>query len=154
MEASSRGPTAALLILVALGLSACGSGSTAGSERPTAKVVRIPGTDRKQIVLSPIGAERIGIRTGRVRSVLVRSVHGRRHAETVVPYSAIIYAPSGETFTYTSPARLRYVQRRIVVDRIIGNRVFLRSGPPAGTVIVTVGEPELLGILEGVVQET
>jgi hypothetical protein len=112
--------------------------------------VRIAGSDQKQVVLSPLGAERIGIRTGRVQRVVVRSVHDRRHAENVLPYSAILYAPSGETFTYTSPARLTYMRRRIVIDRIFGDRVFLRSGPPPGTVVVTVGEDELLGVEEGV----
>jgi multidrug efflux pump subunit AcrA (membrane-fusion protein) len=145
MEATARLLAAAGVTLVAAaGVSACGGGAP---QAPPAlvKVEPIPGTRLEKVVLTALGAERIGIRTGRVRSVPV----GRRR-ETVIPYAAVLYAASGQAFTYTSPAPLTYVRRPIEIDRIDGDRAFLRSGPPAGTLVVTVGEDELLGAEQGV----
>ena len=62
------------------------------------------------------------------------------------PYAAVLYDPSGETWVYTSPGRLAFVRAPIRIDRIVGDRAFLSSGPPAGTDVVTVGAPELLGV--------
>jgi glutamine amidotransferase PdxT len=46
---------------------------------------------------------------------------------------------------YTEIAPLTFVRAPIVIDEIDGNVVILKSGPPAGTRIVSVGGEELLG---------
>ena len=38
-----------------------------------------------------------------------------------------------------------YVRKAITVDSIVGDTAYLTKGPPAGTQVVVVGAPELLG---------
>jgi hypothetical protein len=56
-----------------------------------------------------------------------------------------MYDPKGGTWTFTNPQPLVFVRHKIVVDRVEGDRVILSEGPPAGTVVVTVGAAELMG---------
>ena len=99
----------------------------------------------------------MGIRTQPVRSAPSAAAARRRHradAElTVIPLAAVIYDPQGRSWTYTIAAPRTFVRRAIVIDRIDGDEAFLRSGPPVGTPVVTVGAPELLGAEYGVGEE-
>ena len=63
----------------------------------------------------------------------------------VVPYSALIYDPNGQTWVYTSPKPRTFVRQKVDVDYIEGNLEVLNEGPPLGTVIVSVGVAELYG---------
>jgi hypothetical protein len=63
----------------------------------------------------------------------------------VVPYAAVLYDAHGDAWTYTSPEPLTFVRHRITVDNIQGDLAFLSSGPPVGTLVVTVGAAELYG---------
>ena len=74
--------------------------------------------------------------------------------EVTVPYSALIYAPSGRTFVFSNPSRLTYTEIPVTVSSIKGNVVILASGPIAGTPIVTVGAEELYGVQSGVLAQT
>ena len=67
-----------------------------------------------------------------------------------VPFSAVLYDAHGHAFTYTSPKHLVFVRAPIRVASIAGGVATLRSGPPPGTAVVTVGAPELLGTEYGV----
>jgi hypothetical protein len=62
-----------------------------------------------------------------------------------VPYSALMYVPTGETFIYTSPAPRTFVRQPVNVDYIANDVVVLKDGPPKGTQIVTVGAAEIFG---------
>jgi hypothetical protein len=62
-----------------------------------------------------------------------------------VPYSSVIYWIDGGAWVYTQIAPLTFVRAPIDIDQIDGNTVILKSGPPAGTRIVSVGGEELLG---------
>jgi len=96
-------------------------------------------TDQKgimRVVLEARAVERIGLQTTQVAEE-----NGRR----VVPYGAIMYDTKGETWTFTNPQPLTYVRHKVVVADIEGDRVTLAEGPPAGTVVVTVGATELMG---------
>jgi hypothetical protein len=137
--------SAALLLLGALGISACAQSEAfdseaAGDEGPS-KVEQVKGSDVARIVLTAQAAERLGIRTTAVTDA------GPRRT---IPYAAVLYDAEGHTFTYTSPSRLTYVRRPIDVARISGPVALLESGPPAGTAVVTVGAAELLGTEYGV----
>jgi hypothetical protein len=62
-----------------------------------------------------------------------------------VPYSSVIYWIDGGAWVYTQIAPLTFVRAPIDIDQVDGNVVILKSGPPAGTRIVSVGGEELLG---------
>ena len=101
-----------------------------------ATVVPIKGTGISRVTLSPDAARRLGIETAPVQA-------GGRGG--VIPYAAVLYDPSGQTFTYTSPRPRVFERQMIDVIRIDGARALLRSGPPAGMAVVTVGSQELFG---------
>jgi hypothetical protein len=145
--------SALILVLVALGISACGASSSAldteasGDEGP-ATLKPVQGYEFDHIVLSAKAAQRLGIETGRVSRA--SSGASTASAGTVIPYAAVLYDAKGDTFTYTNPDRLTYVRSRITISRIEGDAAVLRDGPPAGTAVVTVGASELLGTEQGV----
>ena len=126
-----------LLVAVALALGGCTEveTETATGYEPS-KLEPVKGTDLQRVTFTEEGAERVGLRTGTV----VRS--GKQE---VVPYAALLYAPDGKTYVYTSTKPLQYVREQVQVDRIEGDRVFLAAGPPVGTEVVTVGAAEVYG---------
>jgi hypothetical protein len=125
----------------ALQLSACGeSSSKAAGEKP-ADVEAIKGSSLKRVLLSAEAVKRLGVETVPVR---LRVTGGKR--QKVIPYSAVLYTPSGQAFTYTSPESRVYVRQLIRVDRIKAGKAYLKRGPAAGTAVVTVGAPELFGV--------
>jgi len=134
------------LIMAGLLLGACGQTSsvTAGKIAP-AKVEKIDGTEFNRVVLTDKAAQRLDIQTAPVREEQVNGTQRK-----VIPYSALIYGLKGETWTYTSPAPLTFVRQLITIDHIDGDNVFLVDGPPAGTMIVTIGVPELYGTDTGI----
>jgi hypothetical protein len=68
-----------------------------------------------------------------------------RGSRLTIPYSAVIYWIDGDTWVYTSTTSLTFVRHRISIDQINGDVAVLKSGPPAGTMVVTLGGEELLG---------
>jgi hypothetical protein len=103
----------------------------------------IEGTSLMRVRLTKRAAERIDLRTNRLRTVL-------RTQQKVVPYSAVLYDTDGQTWVYTSSEPLAFVRAPVEVDRFEGRLAFLSEGPPAGTVVVSVGAPLLLGAEFGV----
>jgi hypothetical protein len=79
----------------------------------------------------------------RVRVRLALSGKGKKRK--VVPYSALIYDPDGDTWVYMSPAPRTFVRQEVEVDYIDGDMAVLDEGPPTGTVIAVVGVAELYG---------
>lgn len=79
-------------------------------------------------------------------SVTVRFPLDRNGAPaSVVPASAVLYEPNGTTWVYTNPAPQVFVREQLQVEFMGGGRAVLKSGPPVGTRIVTVGAFELYG---------
>ena len=142
----------AVLLIAAIEVSACGGSSTFNNapvgNGAAARVERVRGASTVRIVLSALAARRLGIVTARI----AREDRGRggTAARTAIPYAAVVYGPDGNTFTFTSPSALVYVPRPVVVDYVTGSLAVLRSGPPVGTEVVTVGSAELLGAEYGV----
>jgi hypothetical protein len=145
----NRWPVAVLLIITCLQLSACAqtpaSSPSQGEETSPAKVEPVAGTDLSRVILTPEATKRLGIETATVRDAQVRG-----KLRKVIPYPAVIYDLHGETWVYTSPESLTYVRDTISVDFIDGDLAVLSKGPPSGTVVVTVGAPELYGTESGV----
>ena len=137
-----------------LTLSACAESAAAPAAEEGAAIVKplSGGSELSKVTLVPKAAERLGIETTPVRetsgaTAVKSSTSG---AETVIPYGAVIYDPSGGTWAYTETGPLTYVRAEIVVQRIVGDRVLLRDGPVVGTPVVTVGATELYGAEVGV----
>lgn len=77
-------------------------------------------------------------------------VFGSGTIRKTVPYSAVLYDLSGDTWVYTAPTPLTFVRQPIKVDYIEGDLAILSEGPPAGTPVVTVGLAPLIGVETGV----
>jgi hypothetical protein len=149
MQHNSKRLMAAML-LSGLAVSGCAKSSEFNNEPAenggVAKIEHVKGVD--QIVLAPQAARRLGIETGQITR---QSIGGS--SRLVIPYAAVLYDESGKTYTFTSPARLKYVQSPISVAYIKNGKAVLRSGPPAGTSVVTVGSAELIGTARGVEED-
>jgi hypothetical protein len=126
-----------VMVAASLALSACETPAEEEGGEEAAAVEPIKGTDVNRVTLTREAAERLGIETASIQ---------RRGGREVVPDAAVVYDPSGRTFTYASPKPLTFVRRDITVDHIAGTRAVLKSGPPAGTAVVTVGSAELSGL--------
>jgi hypothetical protein len=134
----------ALVLALPLALTACGgSGSSSTSEPAT--VEKASGTDAYLVRLSADAAKRL-----RVRTAVATAEAGR----TVIPFSAVLYAPNGRTCTYVSTKPRTFQREHIVVDHIAGDHAVLSSGPAAGTRVVTVGAVELLGAESAIASTT
>jgi hypothetical protein len=136
------------LVAVGLGLAGCSTSTeSAGEGVDTAaeSTVRdLPGTDVKQVTLTARAAERLGIQTVAV---------GKAVPATVVPYSAVLYAPDGSTWVYTVREPLTYVREKVgvrVVQGAKGDQAVLSQAPAAGTTIVSTGVVELYGTELGI----
>jgi hypothetical protein len=136
MSVSRRCSGAALALAVAaLALGGCKEVETESATGYQPSKLESVG-EGQRVTFTAEGARRVGLRT----EAVVR--RGRR---LLVPYSALLYDAQGKTYVYTSPRRLRYLRRQVEVDRIEADRVFLSSGPPAGTRVVTTGVTEVYG---------
>ena len=63
----------------------------------------------------------------------------------VIPYAALLYDSSGNTWVYLNVAPLVYVRQAIVVDFIKGDEAVLSEGLEDDAVVVTLGATELYG---------
>jgi hypothetical protein len=138
--------TAISVAMAAVGLAACGGSGSPPPSQP-ARLEHVHGSSTPSIVLTPLGAERIGIQTASVAG-------GSPPGSVVIPYTAVVYEPDGTPAVYTNPAPLTYTLVRISISDISGQRVYTTNGPAAGTKVVTVGAEELLGVQNGVAAET
>ena len=122
-------------------------GSTSSKVDPAARVEPMVGSDLKRLVLDKRAVEHIGITTVPVAPGPAGPAGAQR---AVVPYSAILYQPTGTTLVYTNPEPLVYVRHPVTVESVQGDTVILSAGPPPGTGVVSVGGAELLGVEFGV----
>jgi hypothetical protein len=132
---------APLVIGLALVAAGCGGGGSSDEEASgPATVYEIEGSDLSRVELTSEAAKRLDIQTAAVEE---------NGSGKVVPYSAVFYSPTGETWVYVSPKPLTFVREAIVVDRIDGDKALLKDGPSAGTKVATVGVAELFGAESG-----
>jgi hypothetical protein len=131
-----------VLIIAGLLLSACASvAEEEEALHDPATLEPIEGSDVSRLTLTEEAAVRLDIE--------VDPVLGTGSA-TTIPYAAVFYTATGDTWTYTNPEPLTFVRVPIVVDHIRGNDVFLSDGPPSGMDVVTQGAAELYGTETGV----
>lgn len=161
---------AALAVLLGVGLAACGSTSEP-SIPVSGQLVGQSAGSPGHVVLSALGAQRIGVRTSVAQAVpalpptvTTTIVHGvktktttpapKPAAAVIIPYSAVIYDPSGKTYAFTNTAPLTFIEVPITVDHISGTSAYLATGPKAGAKVVSVGAEELYGVQTGVLAQT
>jgi hypothetical protein len=134
------------MILSILPLAACSQHDShaAHGEHP-AQVDKIDGSELSRVTLTAKAAERIDLKTTAVRE---QDLNGSMRK--VVPYSSLIYDPTGRTWIYTSPQARVFVREQVEVDRIDGDQVFLSEGPAVGTEIASVGVTQIYGAETGV----
>jgi hypothetical protein len=132
----------AVLIIAALQLSACQKHSGPAHAEHPAEVVPVDGTDLRRVTLTDKAMQRIALKTDQVREQQVARADSPR---LVVPYSSLIYDPHGQTWLYISPEPRSFLRHKVEVDYIEGDIAVLRSGPPVGTVVASVGVAELYG---------
>ncbi len=126
----------AALAIPGLLLTGCAGHPAAHVVEHPAEVKDIPGSSLKTVILSEQAAKRLDVRTDEV---------SEQGGQRLVPYSSVIYDPQGRTWVYTSSAPRTFVREEIEIDRIVSDRVLLRSGPPPGTVIASRAVAELYG---------
>src|SRR3990172_7375876 len=133
---------AAGLVIVGLPLMGCQRLAQTHADDSPAQVVHVEGSELSRVTLTEKAIERIALKTDEVREQRVsRSTSPRR----VVSYSSLIYDPHGETWVYISPQPRTFVRHKVDVDYIEGDIAVLNDGPPAGTVVASVGVAELYG---------
>jgi hypothetical protein len=130
------------LIIAALLFSACAAvPEEEEALHEPATLEPIEGSDLSRVTLTEEAAVRLDIE---VEPVLDAG------SATMIPYAAVFYTATGDTWTYTNPEPLTFVRVPIVVDHIRGDDVFLSDGPPSGVEVVTQGAAELFGTETGV----
>lgn len=138
---SGFGGWRSVLVLVfagSMGLSGCAVVKPAAAPAgQAASTMEKAGEGLNRLTLTDKAVERLGVTT-------VKVTKGTGSA-LVIPYGSLVYDATGKTWVYTSPESRTYIRAAVTVDRITGNDVLLRSGPPAGTDVVTVGAAELFG---------
>ena len=137
------------LAVAALSVTACNrSGEPPAAAPQPATIESVEGGgDVHKVTLTDDSMKQVGIRSEQVKAAAAPSTL------TVIPVTAVIYDPKGNSWTYTSVGATAFVRKAIVIDHIAGTNAFLRSGPPVGTAVVTVGASELLGVEYGVGEE-
>jgi hypothetical protein len=118
-------------------LAGCTSTAAENAVVAPASVEEVSGSDVKKVTLTQDAAAAIGVKTAPVTPA-----SGGRLA---VPYAAVIYYLDGSAWTYTAEPGRRYLRVPITIAAIEGDRATLTRGPAAGTPVVVVGAPELLG---------
>ena len=135
--ASMQRPAWRLLALaaLALGLGACTEveDATVDGYQPS-KVTEVGGA--KVVSFTQEGADRTGLRTRDVQ---------RRGRFLAVPYESVIYDGEGTSYVYASTKPLTYRREKVAIARVSGPQALLKTGPPAGTAVVTVGASEVYG---------
>jgi hypothetical protein len=138
--------SAALLIIIAVAaLAGCGRTATTASQPPPAHV-KPDSHGAVSVVLTPQGEQRAGIQT-------MAAARASRGGQAVVPYSALLYQADGSSVVYAVTGPLTYTLVPVAVASIQGNDVYL-TGLAPGTMVVSVGGEELLGVQDGVGVQT
>jgi hypothetical protein len=68
----------------------------------------------------------------------------------IIPYSAVIYDLSGQSWAYVNTEPRTYVRQPVTIDYSKGQMTVLKDGPAVGTSVVSVGAAELFGAETGV----
>ena len=134
-----------------LGLTGCsGSGENLGEATDTAaEVVPVKGSDQGKVVLTQDAFDRLAIATSPVTDGVGRGTSAPA-VRSAIPSAAVLYDAEGATWAYASVGTRTYQRVPLAVERFRGGTAYLSDGPKPGTLVVTVGAPELMGVELGV----
>jgi hypothetical protein len=140
--------TAALALMIA-------NTASFGSEDETAdesvKVSETPGTDVKTLTFTEDAMDRLGIKTGTVREIMIANGGaGAAKPHKAVPHSAVTYDAEGNTWVYRNPAPDTFVRERVTIEFMDADSMYLSAGPAVGDSIATAGVQEMVGAEFGV----
>ena len=143
----------ALLLTAALTATGCARQAEVDMTEP-ASVTPAKSGDLNTIVLTEVAFKNLAIQTAAVRedTSATQTATGTKR-NLVIPTSALVFNSQGTPFVYTSPSPRTYIRAPLVIYKYRGSDVVLTTGPAPGTQVVTVGDPELLGIEYGVGEE-
>jgi hypothetical protein len=138
--------TAAVATALAAALAGCASSTPSSSQPPTFILTTAPGSSEPTITLTPLGATRVGLETA--------SVTVGTSGQATFPYSALLYEPNGQAAVYVSTGTLAFQRSFVTVGTIVGNTVTVTSGVTPGQRVATDGSEELLGVQNGVGEQS
>jgi hypothetical protein len=84
------------------------------------------------------------------RVALQTTVVGAGNGGVTVHHAALVYDKKGLPWIFAVIGPRTYVRSAVTVDHVDGDVATLKSGPPAGTEVVTVGAIELWGAELGI----
>lgn len=145
--APARAAAAAALAATVLttAVAGCSSNGSLAPPTPTAQLEQT--SHGLSVVLTPLGAQRIALRTGHARA--------GPGGQLTVPYDALVYEPSGEPAVFVATRPLTFTRYLVPATEIVGQTVYLKPGSlPVNSIVVTQGAEELLGVQNGVGEET
>jgi hypothetical protein len=135
-----RGRTIAVLALAVSGLLLGACAESASEEAPethlAAKVKEIKGSNLKQVILSSVARNRLGLTMAPITGL---------PGAAAIPYGAVLYDGHGRPWVYVESAPLTYQRKSIKIQDVTGDQVTLSDGPAVGTRVVTRGAAELFG---------
>ena len=137
----TRSPRALLLVAAlaaGLTLAGCSAQNSVAADRGPATLEEVAGSDIKMVVFTKDAQEAIGVKTAQVTA-------GANQGQLTMPYAAVLYYTDGSTWTYVVSEERHYLRRPVTVAAISGDVATLTAGPEAGTSVVVVGAPEILG---------
>jgi hypothetical protein len=132
-------------LLVAGGLTVAGCEASAqGAATPPAQVASLqtpPDGGPGIITLSQAAHDRLAVTTAAVAA---------GPGGLVIPYAAVVYEPDGSAWVFTETEPLTYQRAPTTITGITGDQVTLAAGPPPGTMVVSQGAAELIGVETGI----
>jgi hypothetical protein len=132
-------------LLVAAGLTVAGCETSAqGADTPPVKVASVetpPDGGPGIVTLSQAAHDRLTVKTAAVAA---------GPGGLVIPYAAVVYEPDGSAWAYVQADPLTYQRASITIAGIAGDQVTLAAGPPPGTLVVSQGAAELVGVETGI----
>ena len=143
--ARDRAAAALAAAVVSATVAGCSGSGSDVSPPPAAQLEQT--SHGLSVVLTPLGAQRIGLRTGHART--------GPGGQLTVPYDALVYEPSGEPAVYVATGPLTFTRYLVPATEIVGPTVYLKPGSlPVNSIVVTQGAEELLGVQNGVGEQT
>jgi hypothetical protein len=153
MHNRKRGAIATLLI-AALALMIAITASFGSEDEATDESVKVsetPGTGVKTLTFTEDAMDRLGIKTGTVREVMIANGGaGAAKPHKAVPHSAVTYDAEGNTWIYRNPAPDTFVRERVTIEFMDADSMYLSAGPAVGDKIATTGVQEMVGAEFGV----
>ena len=134
---------AALLVAGGLTVTGCEAAAQGADTAPdeVASVQTPPDGGPGIITLSQAAHDRLAVTTAAVAA---------GSGGLGIPYSAVVYEPDGSAWVYTEADVLTYQRAPITITRVTGDQVSLAAGPPVGTLVVSQGAAELVGVETGI----